>query len=86
MKKTLANINEGVPDFTGVARSVQCFENQGHRNFKILTLHLEHGMVTLIEYSDPYASFEAMAKMELWNMHSIINLNNHWKDKEAIKK
>lgn len=65
--------------FTGVARSVEAFDNQGFRNFRIVTLHLEHGLVMKIDYSDPYASFEAISRMELWNEMAILNLNCNWK-------
>ncbi len=82
-KQTEAN---EVIAFSGVARSVQAYDNQGFRNFRIVTLTIEDGEVKEIEYSDPYASFEAMAKMELWNMDSIIKLNNKWVDGATLKK
>jgi hypothetical protein len=47
------------PKFSGIARSVEAFDNQGFRNFRILTLHLQDDRVIKIERSDPYASFEA---------------------------
>jgi hypothetical protein len=72
--------------FTGVARSVECFENQGFKNFKILTLHIEEGEVKKIVRSDPFASFEAMIKMEMMNEISVLNLNNQWKDGLALLK
>lgn len=72
--------------FTGLARSVEAFDNQGFRNFRILTLHIVNGMVEKIDYSDPYASFETIARMELWNEISILNLNNNWKAGKALVK
>lgn len=66
-------------DFTGLARSVEAFDNQGFRNFRIVTLHIVHGMVEKAEYSDPYANFETISRMELWNEMGILNLNNNWK-------
>lgn len=83
---TKVEMTHSVLPFTGVARSVEAFDNQGFRNFRILTLHLENGMVMKIHYSDPYASFEAIARMELWNEMSILNLNNNWKNGATLVK
>lgn len=66
--------------FTGIARSVKCFNNQGHKNFKILKLHVVDGIVTKVEESDAYASFECIARLEIANEISIIHLNNTWAD------
>src|SRR4051812_41159189 len=74
------------PKFTGLARSVEAFDNQGFRNFRIVTLHLEEGVVRKVEYSDPYASFETISRMELWNELSILNLNNNWKAGKTLVK
>lgn len=74
------------PGFTGVARSVIGFDNQGFRNFKILTLHIENGVVVKTDHSDPYAAFEAMAKMELANDIAVISLNDHWENGKALNK
>lgn len=72
--------------FSGIARTVECYNNQGFRNFRILTLTIAQGEVTAIERSDPYASFEAMAKMELANEFSILNLNNQWQNGKTLSK
>lgn len=72
--------------FSGVARSVEAYDNQGFRNFRILTLTLENGGVVKIERSDPYASFEAIAKMELLNMDSVLHLNNTWAAGKTLSK
>ena|SRR6478735_9136596 len=72
--------------FTGIARSVECFDNQGFRNFRIVTLHLLNGKVVKADYSDPYASFEAISRMEMANEVSVHHLNNTWKDGEALSK
>jgi hypothetical protein len=72
--------------FSGIARSVECFDNQGFRNFKIVTLHLVNGRVVKSEYSDPYASFEAISRMEMANEVSIHHLNNTWKSGETLSK
>ncbi len=72
--------------FSGVARSVQCYSHQGFRDFRIVTLHLKNGTVDKIEYSDPYANFETISRMELQNEIAIHHLNNHWKNGRTLSK
>ncbi len=72
--------------FSGVARSLQCFNNNGFRNFKIAKLTIKDGVVVALEMSDAYASFEAITRMELQNEMAILNLNNNWKDGETLSK
>jgi hypothetical protein len=89
MKKQTARVEEEIDatcDFTGVTRSVECFNNQGFRNFRIITLYLERGRVVKQEFSDPYASFEAVARMEMTNERSILHLNDHWEAGKALCK
>lgn len=74
------------PEFTGLARSVQCYFNQGHNNFRILTLHVVKGKVTRMDLSDPYANFEAITRLEHWNEISVINLNNNWEHGKTLSK
>lgn len=74
------------PKFTGVARSVECFNNQGHNNFRILTLHVEQGVVMRMDVSDPYANFECISRLEYHNETSIIHLNNNWLDRKTLSK
>lgn len=74
------------PDFTGVARSLQCYYNQGHNNFQILTLYIEKGKITKMHVSDPYANFEAITKLEYWNSISITNLNINWSNGKTLAK
>lgn len=85
-KETKQKTKSTESDFTGIARTVEAFDNQGFRNFRILTLHLERGKVTKIDRSDPYASFEAIARMEIWNEISVLHLNNTWKNGKALEK
>jgi hypothetical protein len=74
-------------DFTGVARSIQCFLNNNQfKNFRIMTLHIDKGKVKKIDYSDPYASFEALVKMELANELGLIHLNNVWNDGKILER
>jgi hypothetical protein len=72
--------------FSGLARSVECYDNQGFRNFRIVTLHIKCGSVVRVEKSDAYASFEAIARMELANEKGIWNLSNRWKDRDTMSK
>jgi len=74
------------PLFTGLARSVECYDNQGFKNFRILTLHLEQGKVVKMERSDAWANFECGAILEHVNHVSLIHLNNEWTEGEAFKK
>jgi inactivated superfamily I helicase len=73
--------------FTGVARSMVCYNNNNtFRNFKIATLTIEKGKVTEVDYSDPYANFEAIAILEIQNERAIDNLNNRWEHGTAMRK
>lgn len=81
-----AQVTNSPQPFTGIARSVECFNYNGFRNFKILTLHIEHGMVMKIERSDAYANFECISRMELQNEISIMTLNNNWREGMALSK
>lgn len=72
--------------FNGIARSVEAFDNQGFRNFRIITLHIVDGVVIKIDYSDAYASFETISRLELWNEISILQLNNTWQPGKTLSK
>ena len=72
--------------FTGIARSVQAFDNQGFKNFRILTLHIKDGIVEKIDYSDPYANYEAIARLEITNENAVHNLNANWKSGATLVK
>ena len=77
---------QAVEPITCIARSVECYKNQGHNNFRIVTLHIVDGVVTKIERSDPYANFEAEAKLEIANSYAIMNLNNTWQEGKCFQK
>jgi hypothetical protein len=73
--------------FTGIARSVQCFMNNGKfRDFRIVTLTIQDGMVIDVKYSDPYASWETIAKLEVISLNSVNHLNTVWKDGRTLSK
>ena len=73
-------------DFSGVSRSVECYDNQGFRNFRIVTLTIKNGKVESQDYSDPYASFETISRMEMANELSIHRLNNSWESGKTLGK
>lgn len=72
-------------DLTCVARTVVCYDNSGNRNFRIYTLKIEDGIVTSVQASDPFANFEAIARMELMNEISVNYLNNRWENGKALE-
>lgn len=73
------------PPVTCQAYTVKCFMNNGvFRNFKISKLTIVDGVVTKEELSDPYASFETQAKIEIEMDRAIIHLNNRWQDGKAL--
>lgn len=72
--------------FTGLAKSVQAFNNQGFPNFRIMTLNLVNGEVVDISYSDAYASFECISKLEVEMEMLTITLNNNWEAGKTWKK
>lgn len=74
-----------VEDFSGVARSVECFVQQGHNNFRIVTLTIKDGVVVKKEYSDPFASFEAIARLEVKCHEATLALNMGYKNGMAWK-
>jgi hypothetical protein len=73
-------------DFTGLARSVEAFDNQGFRNFRVVTLYIVRGKVVRQEYSDPWASFETISKLEIQNEMAIHHLNNVWEPGKTLSR
>lgn len=69
--------------FSGVARSVVCFNHNGWKNFRMVTLTVEDGKVVKAHYSDPFASFETIQKLELANDYTQLRLNACWADGKA---
>lgn len=86
MSKKASLSDVPAPGFTGVARSMVCFHNQGHNNFKVVTLTIENGIVVKQELSDPYCQVEALHKFEYANEMSVYSLNNKWEDGKALFK
>ncbi len=86
-ERAITEVKQEKPvQFSGVARSLVCFDNNGFRNFKIQKLTIKDGVVVTLEMSDAYASFEAITRLELANEMAILNLNNNWKDGESLSK
>ncbi len=77
---------EEKPEFTGLARTMRCYRNNGHPDFQVLTLHIVKGKVMTIEVSDAYKSFEASDRMDLWNDISALNLNSKWEEGKTFSK
>lgn len=73
-------------NFTGVARSVQCFWKNGHDNFRIVSLYIENGKVVKSVYSDPFATFELGDKLNLMNDKATISLSMCWEELKALQK
>ena len=70
--------------FTGIARTMVCHDHMGQfRNFRNVKLTIVDGIVTKMEMTDPYASFEAISRLDL-DMHmASLELNDNWKDGKA---
>lgn len=90
-KRQLAEVIEEVKKptvepITCVARSFECFDNQGFRNFRVVTLYIEDGVIVKVEKSDPWAQFEAIAKQEVMIEMAMLNLNNNWAPGKCLSK
>lgn len=73
-------------DFTGIARSLVCIShNNKYRDMKIVTLHVENGIVKKMDVSDHYAAFEAGQWLNHANDLSCLHLNQNWEDGKTMK-
>ena len=66
--------------FSGLSLSLECFDNQGHRNFRIITLLIENGEVIDTHYSDAFANFESDLKLASLASDLTLRLNNAWNE------
>lgn len=73
-----------VEEFTGIARSVVCYYNQGNNNYKISTLHIDKGIIKEIKLSDPYRSFELESQLETATKNSLFHIYGNWEDKKVM--
>ncbi len=62
--------------FTGYARSIECVKQYGFNNFYIVTLKIEDDKVVSKKVSEPYALFEAIARLEIQIQAASLNLNS----------
>lgn len=69
--------------FTGIARSMECVIHNGFNNFYLVTLAMKDGRVVSRTVSDPYASFEAIARMEIEIHKAALNLNTGYANGKA---
>lgn len=68
-------------NWSGVARSMQCALQQGtFNNFKLITLTIDNGIVVDRKESEPYASFEAIARMEIEMQSASLHINHDYRD------
>ncbi len=65
---------------TGVAYTVEASKDQGFSNYRILTLFIVDGELIHIERSQPFSSFEAIARTEVLIDASIWNLSSRYAD------
>lgn len=65
---------------TGVGFSIEAALDNGFSNFRILMLFIVDGELIHVEKSQPYATYEALAKTELILSGSIWNLSTRFKD------
>lgn len=70
-------------DFTGMTRSIRCFDHNGWKNYRIVTLILEKGIVVREHLSDPYMNIEAVQKLDLFNDYAQIRLMMGWEHNKA---
>lgn len=80
-------VKESVPPaekITCMARTVECFENQGFRNMRVVTLFIEDGVVVRVKRSDAWQAFELIAKLDVANHMDVLYLNGQWVDKKTM--
>jgi hypothetical protein len=71
---------DAVPGLTGVAFTIQASKDQTFANFRIVTLFLVDGEVVHTETSQPFATFEALARTEVFLSAAIWNLSSRYAD------
>lgn len=80
-KNRVAEVETGTAlPWTGTCRSMECSSQGSFNNFRIVTLRVEAGKVVEITKSEPYASFEAIARMEIDVQKAALSLNFNYED------
>lgn len=64
--------------FSGIAHTLVYRPHEGFANYAVATLKISEGIVEEITLSDPYAGFEAMAKMELLNEKKLEEMRKNY--------
>lgn len=67
-------------NFSGVMTTIQASKNGDFSNYQIVTAVIESGVVKSLHKSQPYAAFEAMAKLEIQTDRALNRLVNQYKD------
>lgn len=72
-----------VSAFSGMTRTIQCYDHNGWRNYRIVTLILEKGVVVKEYFSDPFMNAEAIQKLDLFNDYAQHRLMMAWEHDKA---
>lgn len=72
-------IKEPQSGMTGVAFTFQASSDAGFSNFRIVTVFIVDGEIVHTERSQEYATFEALAKTEVFLSAAIWNLSSRYK-------
>jgi hypothetical protein len=64
--------------FTGLVHTLVYRPHEGFADYAIATLTIENGVVKKVELSDPYAAFEARAKLDMKNAYHLEDLRQHY--------
>lgn len=65
-------------EFSGKVHTLVYRPHEGFADFAIATLTISEGIVEKIEIGDPYAGFEAMAKLELANSYLLEEMRKNY--------
>lgn len=65
-------------NFTGEVFTIVRRPHEGFADYAVATMTIECGLVKSIVLSDPYAGFEALARLELKNTHLLEFLRKNY--------
>lgn len=71
-------------NFSGVMTTIQASKNGDFSNYQIVTAVIEDGVVKNLHRSQPYAGFEAMAKLEIQTDRALNRLVNQYRDGRTL--
>jgi hypothetical protein len=76
--------------FTGLARTLECYQQvvsgMTFNNYVIVDLAIVDGVVKTVTKSEPYASFEAIAKKEVLDTYSQQSLEKNFEHGKSWEK